>query len=165
MKKSVFILTCALGLIVGMLIGVLATVGHDSSEITGLAWKTSGSIPILITPSSNLAIKVGIGTDNPNSKLSVGGEGYSTVAIYGEGPIGIYAKTTTPGGYAGYFNGNVRVQEELEARRLDFIATGESIPCNSVNNGLLYVDGNNNLKFCKNNDWYGFDMTKQFVIE
>ncbi len=127
MKKGVFILTCALGLIVGMLIGVLATVGHTAEEISGLPWVKNGA-QVYYFPGFGTE-KVGIGTTNPLSKLSVGGKGTSNAGIYSTGSsygiysigniYGVYGKSDNGRaiygysgyGWAGYFTGKLRATD------------------------------------------------------
>ena len=45
----------------------------------------------------NDAGNVGIGTANPQSKLSVGGDGVASASVYGEGAIGLYGSGTSYG--------------------------------------------------------------------
>ncbi len=72
-----------------------------SSSAAG--WSYSG-VSIYTTTLSN---KVGIGTNNPQSKLSVGGLGNTSSTISGEATTGwgIYGKATTGRGVYGFANG------------------------------------------------------------
>ncbi len=67
-------------------LGTLSTAG---------GWTDAGSIVRLTTS----ADKVGIGTPNPLSKLSVGGDGLSNATIYGK----------SASGFAGYFEGRTEI--------------------------------------------------------
>jgi len=136
MKKGVFIVSCALGLIVGLMLGAFAAEvvknpGHPISELgapngcgvgsflkfTGTEWEcgaggsgvwtSSGINPKLIYLSATVASNVGIGTTAPNSLLSVGGPGESSYAIYATGKsYGVRADGTYRGVYGKYSGAN-----------------------------------------------------------
>jgi hypothetical protein len=76
--------------------------------------------------------RMGIGTTNPQSKLSVGGDGILNAGVYGTGTTyGVYGQGGT---YAGYFSGAVRVTG---------IVTANSATAMTATTGITSVGGPN----------------------
>ncbi len=88
--------------------GITMTLGGNTADDKFIVENSDAEAGLVVTGEGN----VGIGTTNPLSKLSVGGDGTSTATIYGEtavgangaGVIGLATNTGAVTNYGGNFS-------------------------------------------------------------